>query len=199
MAKGGKGGLRSDVHLSQVNELPSDGGEVQEVFNIRKEESFIFSVKNPLAAGFGPTSQPSASSSSAAHEAHLRGQPNRRLPGTMTSNDGLVSGGPPAVIQKPVLERYPEHLQKLFGPRRFLAVDPVELLDFKGAEFVLHAVSYSVANDLGTELGTDLETLEREELGQKPLKEAVREKLYQQLHLSRAANPPNAILTGHWV
>jgi len=46
------------THLAYVLELPKDIGEVQEAFNIQKEDSLIITIKNPKNSNFAKDKQP---------------------------------------------------------------------------------------------------------------------------------------------
>jgi hypothetical protein len=59
---------------------------------------------------------------------------------------------------------YPNPLRGRFRDRRFIAVDPPELLDYEGAELVIIGASHDAEEELGIELDTEAERIEDAEL-----------------------------------
>lgn len=57
----------------------------------------------------------------------------------------------------PQQPRYPSGLEQTFENKRFSELQPVELLDYKGTEFILIAASENIKNELGIDMQSDLE------------------------------------------
>lgn len=64
-----------------------------------------------------------------------------------------------------MLSQYPKELQESFGSRKFIAADPVELLDYAGAELLIIAGRKDVKQSVGEEIGKELEEEAADEVG----------------------------------
>jgi hypothetical protein len=80
---------------------------------------------------------------------------------------------------------FPPHLRQRFGNRRFIPLDPPELLDYVGAELVLISAAEDIAQELGVQLNTQRETLDTAEI-------------FRDLRLDRSTHPLEPLLTGEW-
>ncbi len=72
-----------------------------------------------------------------------------------------------------------------FGDRRWLAVDPPEVLDYEGAELVL----IGGRDDLGTDLGLDL---------QLPPEDESSAEVFKDLHLEKSERTIRPLVEGTW-
>jgi hypothetical protein len=79
----------------------------------------------------------------------------------------------------------PEELRKRFGNRRFVAVEPPDLLDHEGLELVLIGASADIAGELGIELDAERERLETADL-------------LEQLRLQPEQLPTDPTRSGEW-
>jgi hypothetical protein len=80
----------------------------------------------------------------------------------------------------------PKHLQEKFKGRRFINVDPPELLDHQGVEILLISTDESVK-----ELGIDLEA-------QADATEKDAAYVFNALHMQRSAQKEKPLLRGKW-
>jgi hypothetical protein len=80
----------------------------------------------------------------------------------------------------------PKHLQEKFKGRRFINVDPPELLDHQGVEILLISTDESLK-----ELGIDLEAQ-----GEATEKDAAY--VFKALRMQRSAQKEKPLLSGHW-
>jgi hypothetical protein len=81
--------------------------------------------------------------------------------------------------------KYPQWLQEKFGGRRFLPVDPPELLDYPGAQVVLIGAAEDVRSELGIELNAEHENLRNAEI-------------FRDLHLTKEAFKLEPLAKGDW-
>jgi hypothetical protein len=92
---------------------------------------------------------------------------------------------------------YPEHAKKLFlsdktgNPLKFAPANP-QLLDYDGAELVF----VGAAEDLKAELGETGEYIE--ELEEIDAKKISSDKIWKELHMSKASHPTEPLLRGKW-
>ncbi|MCU1261235.1 MAG: hypothetical protein JWO80_4120 [Bryobacterales bacterium] len=80
---------------------------------------------------------------------------------------------------------YPEHLQEKFRGRRFLPVDPPELLDYPGAQILLVGASADIRSELGLDLHPERETERNAEI-------------FRDLHLSKSEFKVEPLFEGKW-
>jgi hypothetical protein len=81
--------------------------------------------------------------------------------------------------------RYPEELQRRFGDRRFIPLDPPELLDHPGTELVLIGASDDPRGELGIDLQPERETPQSADV-------------FTQLGMERDVHPLGPLLAGTW-
>jgi hypothetical protein len=81
--------------------------------------------------------------------------------------------------------RYPKTLRERFGDRRFIDLDPPDLLDHEGSELLLIGASDDVSGELGLELDAEHET------------EATAE-IFRDLKLEKSLHPVRPLLKGEW-
>jgi hypothetical protein len=81
--------------------------------------------------------------------------------------------------------RYPKTLRERFGDRRFIDLDPPDLLDYEGSELLLIGASDDVSGELGLELDAEHET------------EATAE-IFGDLKLEKSLHPVRPLLEGEW-
>jgi hypothetical protein len=62
---------------------------------------------------------------------------------------------------------YPKRLRDLFADRRFIPVDPPELLDHEGAELVLIGAAHDADRELGIDLDTERESFDEADIFKK--------------------------------
>lgn len=79
----------------------------------------------------------------------------------------------------------PKRLQEKFEGRRFINVDPAELLDYEGTEFILVGASEKPSEELNIELNPENET------------EASAE-IFKDLHLEKELHPTEPLFKGKW-
>lgn len=80
---------------------------------------------------------------------------------------------------------FPRHLQERFRGRKFIDVDPPELLDHEGAELLLVAAARDVEEELGIELDTEREN------------EASAD-IFEDLRMERDQHPLEPLFQGKW-
>jgi hypothetical protein len=80
---------------------------------------------------------------------------------------------------------FPEHLQGRFRGRRFMDVDPPELLDYEGAEVLLVGAAEDVSDELGIRLDPQRETADTAEI-------------FNQFKLERDQHPTEPLFRGEW-
>lgn len=80
---------------------------------------------------------------------------------------------------------YPEKLQNLFGKRRFIRADKVELLDFPGAAFVLIGVEKEIPQEVGIKLEAETEG-------------RASAQVFNQLKLERSRHRIEPLFRGKW-
>lgn len=81
--------------------------------------------------------------------------------------------------------RLPEELHQRFAGRRFVPLDPPDLLDHEGIELVLIAASAKVSEELGAELPREQEDAETADI-------------FEQLRIDRDRHPTEPLLEGDW-
>jgi hypothetical protein len=79
----------------------------------------------------------------------------------------------------------PPELAERFGGRRFVPVDPPEMLDYEGVELVLIGASVDVGAELGIDLDAHAERLETEEI-------------FRKLRIRPEQVPTEPLETGRW-
>jgi len=87
---------------------------------------------------------------------------------------------------------FPIELMNKFEGRRWCPVDPVEFLNYENAQVLLIGAAEDVVKDLGKE-GEELEEFEK--IDEKRLTD---DKLFKELHLTKAEHPPQPLLEGTW-
>jgi len=87
---------------------------------------------------------------------------------------------------------FPTELKNKFEGRRWCPVDPVDFLNYESAQVLLIGASADVVKDLGKE-GEELEEFEK--IDEKRLTD---DKLFKELHLTKAEHPPEPLLEGTW-
>ena len=105
------------THFAYALELPKGPGEAQEAFNIKKEASYVLSIKNPQA------------------------------------DAPLGAGLAESQVQ------FPRDLQNKFRGRRFCEANPLDFLNYQGAEFVLISAAEDVSDELGIQLHPENESV----------------------------------------
>lgn len=81
--------------------------------------------------------------------------------------------------------KYPKTLRERFGDRRFIDLDPPDLLNYEGAEILLIGASGDVAGELGLKLDAEHET------------EATAE-IFRDLGLEKSLHPVAPLFEGRW-
>jgi hypothetical protein len=81
--------------------------------------------------------------------------------------------------------RFPKPLAERFRGRRFIAVDPPDFLDHKGAEIVLVGAGAALVEELGLELEPQHET-------------ATTAEIFRHLKLERSLHPLTPLFEGKW-
>jgi hypothetical protein len=81
--------------------------------------------------------------------------------------------------------RFPKALLERFGGRRFISVDPPELLDYEGAEILL----IGARKDVHAELGIDLQPQHESEASAA---------IFRDLKIERSLHPIAPLLSGKW-
>lgn len=95
-------------------------------------------------------------------------------------------GGPRAPgLSKDREVEYPQDLMDVFDGRRFANVDPPDLLNYDGAEFILIPASGDIDRELGIELDTDQESLDSADL-------------FKNLRIDRRNKPTEPLTRGEW-
>lgn len=80
---------------------------------------------------------------------------------------------------------YPEPLQRKFGERRFVDLDPPRFLDYPGTELLLVGARDDVASELGIRLHPKHQNLQSAAI-------------FTQLKMERDVHPLDALTTGKW-
>jgi hypothetical protein len=132
------------THLAYALELPEEPGAVQRALQMRREASYIVSVKNPEAPS----------------------PPEAGLPPDEAAH-------------------YPPQLMQRFEGRRFVPVDPPELLDYPGAQLLLIGASGDVKHELGIDLDPQRENERTAEI-------------FRDLHLAKSRQPVDPLFKGQW-
>jgi hypothetical protein len=157
---------QASTHLVYVLELPQETGEVQRTLNIDKEASYFLSIKNP--------------------QVNLR-------PATDSNRPGLPNQNVAAVLpQSPVPIVLPTQLQESFGGRAWAPALPLDLLNFKGIEFVIIGETNNIVKEFGF---TGQEIEEEEQIDAEHLQD---ENLFAELRLAQSVHPPEPLLYGQW-
>jgi ribosomal protein S6 len=81
--------------------------------------------------------------------------------------------------------RYPPDLQSVFRDRRFSEADPVRLLDYEGAEFLLVAAGEDAEEETGVKLHPQDETPDTADI-------------FRELRLERSRHPAAPLFKGYW-
>jgi hypothetical protein len=81
--------------------------------------------------------------------------------------------------------KYPPSLETLFQGRRFVPVDPPDLLDYPGAQLLLIGAAADVRAELGIELNPERETERTAEI-------------FQDLHLAKSKTKLDPLTKGKW-
>jgi hypothetical protein len=81
--------------------------------------------------------------------------------------------------------KYPNWLQEKFHGRRFLPIDPPELLDYPGTQLVLIGASADVRGELGLDLNPERETERTAEI-------------FRDLHLAKSEFNIDPLIKGKW-
>jgi len=80
---------------------------------------------------------------------------------------------------------YPPDLQSVFRNRRFSEADPIRLLDYEGAQFLLVAAGEDAEEELGVELHPQDETPDTADI-------------FRELRLERSRHPTAPLFEGYW-
>lgn len=80
---------------------------------------------------------------------------------------------------------FPKKLQELFGDRKFADCDPVDFLDYEGAELILIAAKEDPKKELGVQLETETESEKTADI-------------FTDLKLKREEHPLRPLLEGKW-
>jgi hypothetical protein len=92
---------------------------------------------------------------------------------------------PGAGLDEPRQASFPKALQERFRGRRFVEVDPPDLLDYEGAEVLLIGASDDVSEALGVQLHPQEET-------------AATAEIFKDLRLQRSQHPMKPLFEGAW-
>ena len=95
-------------------------------------------------------------------------------------------GGPQAPgLAKDQPVDYPQDLMDVFDGRKFANVDPPDLLNYDGAEFILIPASGDIDKELGIELNADRESLDSADL-------------FKDLRIDKKTRPTEPLTKGEW-
>jgi len=86
----------------------------------------------------------------------------------------------------------PNHLQDIFGNKKFSNANPVELLDYTGMQLILIGAAEDVVEELG-KTGEEIEEFEKMDI-----KRLSDNKLFEELHMTKKEHPPEPLLKGKW-
>lgn len=87
---------------------------------------------------------------------------------------------------------YPSELKKHFQNYSFVSANPVELMDYPGAELIIIGAKKSLKEEFG-ETGEFLEELQKKEV-----KYLHDDDLFKELNLKKSEHPPEPLLQGDW-
>ncbi|KAL0484652.1 CTTNBP2 [Acrasis kona] len=170
----------NSTSLAYVLEMPQEVTPVQKAFNIEKEASYTISVKNP---GNPPQQQEPIKEEdhSATFITGQRSSPNQN---NQPSSGRHVS--------------LPDHLKELFkangSERTFIALNPIDFLEYEGLEMLLIGTSADLVQELG-EAGKIVEEEAEQEAKEGVFDSA--ESLFKELKM-RGKDHPIAPLSGKW-
>ncbi|MFZ0256422.1 MAG: hypothetical protein WAN46_12400 [Gammaproteobacteria bacterium] len=80
---------------------------------------------------------------------------------------------------------FPRHLQDCFRERRFIPVDPPDLLDYEGAELLFIGAAEDIPKELGISLEPQQETESTAEI-------------FRELHMAKSRHPIKPLFEGRW-